>query len=387
MEHFKGSLASYGLQLLVPALFERTLTDGILRVERGGTVRRFYFREGALVASSSSDPTEHLSQVLVRLGVLAPARAAAAFEAAEALGQPFGAFLVERGFVEQPRLLEALEHKAREALFDSYGWQSGELEFTPGAPALARGVELRLPLGSLHRDAVARLREWRVFRALFPAPDTRFRVYRQFAVEGVGEEEERLLALAEAGAALDELLAAPAEGPLFCARRLVQLYRRGALTPRTDAGSRVGEAAALAELLALARRHLAAGRFESAVALAAQALERAPVPEAQALYREAEARLAASLAEELRALEGRLHFEPLPRSAPAQLTADDLYLFAKLRGGRSVTQTLRSAAMGELAASRALRRLMAAGLVRLAPEGAGPQARRRTDPYGIPALR
>jgi hypothetical protein len=226
-----------------------------------------------------------------------------------------------------------------------------------------------------------------VFRDVFPAPDTRFRVYRQFAVEGTSEQEERLLQLAEAGAALGELLAASPEGPLFSARRLLHLYRRGALTPLTDVGSRVGRAAELVELLALARRHLAAGRFESAVALAAQALEQAPVPEAHALHREAELRLTLSLADELLALEGRLYFEPLPRQAPAQLTADDLYLYSKLRGSRSLSQTLRAAPMGELAAARAIRRLMAAGFVRLAPEGAQASARRRTDPYGIPAVR
>ncbi len=387
MEHFKGSLANYRLQLMVPALCERNRVDGILRVERAGTLRRFYFRNGWLVAATSNQPAEHLCQVLVNLRLLEARRAAAAFEAAESLGMSLGTFLVEKHIVEPERLMEALEHKARESFFDCYGWESGELEFTPGSPALPSGAELRLALTALHRDAVARLREWRLFKELFPAPDTRFRVYRPYAGAGLTDDEERLLQLAEAGAALTELLAAAPEGPLCSARRLMQLYRRGALSPQTDAGSRVGEAVELAELLALARRHLSAGRHESAVALAAQVLERAPVPEAHALYREAEARLTLSLAEELKALDGRLSLEPLPRTAPLQLTADDLYLYSKLRGSRSLRQTLRAAPMGELGASRAVRRLMAAGLIRLAPEGAQAQRRRRTDPYGIPTVR
>src|SRR5215218_6549876 len=107
MEHFKGSLASYRLQLMVPALFERNRTDGILRVERAGIVRRFYFRGGLLVAESSNAPAEHLAQVLVHLRLLDAPSAAAAFEAAEAEGTTFGAFLLARRLLEPAQLVEA----------------------------------------------------------------------------------------------------------------------------------------------------------------------------------------------------------------------------------------------------------------------------------------
>ena len=48
---------------------------------------------------------------------------------------------------------------AREALFDCYAWESGEVEFTPGLPSFGRAVGLKLPLATLHRDAVSR-RSW-----------------------------------------------------------------------------------------------------------------------------------------------------------------------------------------------------------------------------------
>ncbi len=386
MERFKGNLASYRLQLLMPAFFEAPEVDGTLRVERAGVRRHFFFRHGLLVGESSSEPKEHLGQVLVHLRILDAARAAAAFAEAEAAGVPFGTFLVERGLVGRPRLLEALEHKAREALFDSYGWESGEVEFLPGLPPLGRAVELQLPLRSLHRDALARLREWKVFWDLFPGRETTFQVYREFAVESVSEVEERLLELAEGGATLGELLLATPEGVLHGARWVLHLYRRGALTPEKSEGRRVGLAAGLGDLLELARRLVETDRYEEAVAVAAQVLERAPVPEAHALYREAEVRLTVALAEEVLALDGRLYFEPLPRPIPSMLTADDLYLYSKLRGSRSVREALRSTAMGELGAYRALRRLMDAGIARVMPENEGPAKRSKTNPYGIPAV-
>lgn len=384
MEHFKGSLAHYRLQLVMPPLFASQEVEGTLRVERGAVQRHFFFRGGYLVGESSSEPTEHLGQVLVDLRILDAARAAAAFEAAENAGIPFGTFLVQRCYVELPRLIEALEYKAREAFFDCYGWESGEVEFIPGLPPLARAVGLKLPLGALHRDAVSRLREWQVFREAFPRPDITFRVYREFAVETVSEDEEALLERAERGATLAELLTS-GRGTLHTARWLLHLYRRGALSPERPQGD-VGESTDLTQLLAMARRHLEFGQYGHAVALAAQVLERGPVPEAHALYRDAEVRLTLALSDEICALDGRLVFEPIPRPTPPSLTADDLYLYSKLRGSRSIRETLSALAMGELAASRSVYRLMDAGLVNVLPNPGAPQPRRATHPYGIPAV-
>src|SRR6218665_887349 len=250
MERFKGNLASYGLSLLMPAFFDTLGVNGTLRVERAAVRRQFFLRDGHLVGESSSDPREHLGQVLARLRILDAARAATAFEASEAARVPLGTFLVERGLVERTRLVEAMEHKAREALFDCYGWQSGEVEFLPGLPPPGRGVGLPRPGG-----------------------------------EGVrgGGGAEQLLRLAEQGRTLGELLAASNEGAVHAARWVVRLYRRGALSPCKAPVPEAGAPPGLAELLAQARSLVEAGRYEEAVAVAAQALERAPIPEAHAL--------------------------------------------------------------------------------------------------------
>ncbi len=367
MESFKGSLANYRLEMVVPPLFTAQGVEGTLTVERGAVRRSFHVKDGFLVGESSTDPREHLAQVLVNLRILDAPRAAAAFEAAEGARVAYGTFLVQRCFVELPRLIEAMEHKAREALFDCYAWESGEVEFTPKPPPFTRAVGLKLSLETLHRDAVSRLREWGAFKEVFPRMDVTFQVFREFAVETYSSEEDVLLDLAAEGATLGELLASAKEAPLFAARWILHLYRRGALAPRQPRGPQLGESAELEELLGLVKRFLESGKYDHAVALAGQVLERGPVPEAHALYREAEVRLTLALSDELFALDGRLVFEPIPRPTPPDLTADDLYLYSKLRGSRSIRQALRTAAMGELAASRSVHRLMASGLLRLAP--------------------
>src|SRR5512140_1960335 len=340
MESFHVNLANYRLPFLMPAMFDGRLLGGTLRLERAAQVRTFAFRDGCLVAASSSDPAEHLTQVLADLKVLDAQRAVSAFEAAHAAKQPLGELLVERGFVDKARLLGVLEHKARESFFDCYTWEAGELSFSAEVPE-ARGVELELQVGPLHRDALASLREWKAFRAAFPDPGVTFDVFRQRMAASGSRAEEALLALAEEGAALGEMLASSRDGALSTARRIQNMYRRGALCPRQASGARMGASADPAELLRLARSAFDAKQFERAAELAALALDRAPIPEAHALYRRAEQQLALALAEKELVLEGRLAFATLPRPAPSQLTADDLYLYGKLKDAPSVRAALR----------------------------------------------
>jgi hypothetical protein len=381
MEHFKGSLTHYSMEVVIPALLSRK-AQGTLRVERGAVIRYFFFKGGFLVGEGSNTPSEHLGQVLVDLGLLDAPRAALAFEAAELAKIPVGAYLVHQQFVELPRMVEALEHKAREAFFDCYNWDTGEVEFTLQLPSLEKGVEMKLPLTSLHRDAVARRREWKVFRTIFPGMDTTFHVFREHAGR-FSEEELSLMKRAETGATLAELLACGKESRIFVARRLLHLYRRGVLAPHREQGPSHGESLQVEELLEAARSFMEAGKYDHALAVVEQVLERGPVPEAHALYREAEVKLTLALCDELFSMDGRLIFEPLPRPLPSSLTADDLYLYSKLRGSVTVRQALRTAAMGEAAAARSMHRMLAMGLIRIAPSLEGFEPKYKTDPYGF----
>lgn len=368
-DSFRGSLSAYRLKLLVPALFEGPKpTSGTLRLSRGPVERTFVLKESSVVAASSNEPGEHLAQVLADLGILDANRSAAAFAAAKASGTAFGAFLVDRGFLDRPRLLEALEHKAREAFFDCYGWESGEVEFSAEPPPPVRGAELRLRLGPLHRDALARVREWKEIREAFPRGEATFEVRAHHLPDRAGDEHRQLLLRALGGATFDELLRSGRDGKLCAARRLLHLYRVGALV-KANGEDASAEAPDVPHLLSLARAYLRDCDPQSAMRLATQVLEGAAVPEAHALYREAEAALSAQLERALDDYEGRLRFEPLPR-AGASLTADDLYFYSHLRTQRSVREGVKNAAMGELGAYRSLLRLIASGALTVGGRGA-----------------
>ncbi len=364
LEAFQVRLGNYRLAKLMPALCEGAHVSGTLMLERGRVKREFTFRDGDLVSAASSSPREHLSQVLTDLGILDAGGAASAFAAAEAAGRPFAQHLLRASLVPRERLLEALEHKARECLFDCYTWESGDLWFLPRRIPYF-GVEIRVSLLALHRDAMARLEEWNEFRVQLPDLSTTFEVKGDAAPKDAVPEVQALLAAAASGLSLQGLLEGSREATLVTARRLLELYRLGALLPRNEVPRTVkdGVEAELAE----ARRLLDSGDYERAVEVSLKALSRTSAPEAHELYRYAEAHLAGQLGRRVAALEGRLSFHPLPVPPPAELTSDDLYLYSKLKGAPSVVEAVRRAAAGELAAARSLFRLISCGVIAVSP--------------------
>jgi hypothetical protein len=158
LDVFRGSLAHFRLDLILPALFSGSPFSGRLRLERGPVQRTFFIEKGLLQAESSSVPNEHLTQVLANLSLVEASAGVEAFTHAEQRGVALGRVLIDRGHVSKERLLEVLSAKAKEALFDCYEWESGEFEFHKDDLRHEVGVELRLPLAALHQEAMERRR-------------------------------------------------------------------------------------------------------------------------------------------------------------------------------------------------------------------------------------
>jgi hypothetical protein len=156
LDVFRGSLAHYRLELILPALFQGSPWNGRLRLERGPVQRTFFIENGMLQAESSSVPSEHLTQVLANRSLVEASLGVAAFTFAEQRGVWVGRVLIERGHLTSEQLREVLASKARAALFECYEWESGDFEFKRDELLPQVGLLLRLPLIGLHREALER---------------------------------------------------------------------------------------------------------------------------------------------------------------------------------------------------------------------------------------
>lgn len=358
MEHFRGSLSSYRLPLLMPALFEVEPLSGELSVRRGARCRRFFVRDARVVAVASTDPKEHLTQALVERGLLELSRAAHAFEEARAKGEHVGQYLVEASVIAMNDLCAVLEQKAKDSLFDCYQWESGDVEWRTGALAPIQ-LGLSLELAGLHNEALGHLRAWNELSRELPPSDALLIPAERCEALAASQAEAELLSRIGCGVTAGELLS---EAPrrLELGRTLVGLLRRGAL--RVSAEGRPVRVS-IAELVDQARTSLEQGDYEAATATAERALEAAAVPEAEALYREAEHRLGRAANKLLRNLDGRVRLTNSDAASTVQLTATDASLYAALRRDERLQTALEAAGLSGVAGYRAVRRLLSAGLV------------------------
>jgi hypothetical protein len=364
MERFRGSLAKYPLSMLVPTLSRTGRSTGTLVLTRGAVRREFRLRMGTLVGVSSNVPREHLAQVLVDEGLLTLPQAASAFAVAYRARLPLGRYLVMDRLVSPVALTEALTRKAREAFFDCYEWRAGEVEVRPGPLPTEAGVDVCLELWPLHQTALDRRAEWHSFFGTFTSLDLTFQVARGALTLATSPEDELLLGWAADGRTLEELFELSPEGRLETARRLLALSRHGDLTPREREVTLVGhKGAALTKLIRRAWEHFHAGEFTRCRQIAHRALQQSDDPEAHALLKESELRLALSLCDALLGTGEDWVVEELPSPPPLGLTADDIYLHQTLRNAPRVRDALRTAAMGETAAYLCVSHLVEAGLL------------------------
>ena len=134
--------------------------SGHLHLAHGQEHRGLTLREGHIVQGRSDVPGEHLDDVLVRQGLLAPDQVAAAVTTVLAERRPLGAVLLDLHLLERERLEEAIGCHAREVLLAAIERPSGSASFEevgdlPGGGE--PGLVSRLPTGQILLEAARRL--------------------------------------------------------------------------------------------------------------------------------------------------------------------------------------------------------------------------------------
>ncbi len=130
---FSGRLSAFPpANLLQWASQERR--TGALVVRRTRGEKRVYFRDGAVVACLSSDPSEHYGQYLLLHGYLDEAAFLRALRHCDETGRRLGAALVELGLLDQRQVEESLHGRIVDAVCDLFLWPKGVFFFHAEPP-------------------------------------------------------------------------------------------------------------------------------------------------------------------------------------------------------------------------------------------------------------
>jgi outer membrane protein assembly factor BamB/cytochrome c-type biogenesis protein CcmH/NrfG len=213
---FRGNLASMSLADIFQNLAANG-QSGTLDVELGGKHRYVRFEDGLVADAAREYSGQGLRPVAGYLAgrcLLTDDQAEYAVRRSEDAGGNLVRTVPDLGYASEDQVKKIVIRYVEEEIYDLFTWESGEFEFTDGAPpeavfgpeAVSAGV--RLPTGGLVMEAARRIDEWGRIRKSLPSGKEVF-IAAEDAEEGNEELDavsRRVLSLADGTRDLDDLV-------------------------------------------------------------------------------------------------------------------------------------------------------------------------------------
>ena len=221
-----GDASGFPLSDLIAFLGQSRWT-GTLRVHSPGGERAVTLQEGEVRAASSEDPTDRLSEVLVRMGH------ASRSDVEEALRDNppsrVGRVLVERGLLQSHDLWACVSHQVSEIFQSIVLAREGAFTLVDQEPEDRMGPSLQLSTQSLLMDAIRKIDELQHFRQRIPHGQVY--VTRRRPSDGkLKPDEDRLLGLASGQRTVVELAQAAKLSEFDATKILFRLLEGGYAT-------------------------------------------------------------------------------------------------------------------------------------------------------------
>jgi hypothetical protein len=340
---FSGNLRTMEAPDLLQWLSERQKT-GALEIDNGKVHKRIFFRDGRIVGSASSDPMEYLSHLLLSHRAIGEAELAAILELQEEKGGLLGTLLVGEGKVTSEELLQMLQLKTEEAIFDLFSWVQGEFSFNDDETLPGDSSELSLNVTSLTLQGMRRLDEWERYRKAIPTTTCIPVVVGEIDDRDAPPRERAVLALVDDNRSIHEICLQTRSSEFFVCDvlfRQIQARRLKVVRPPespslpSDMLFTTGVTIFDSDtLLQVAKRHLDDGAYEPALRYyrAARSLE----PESEkvkALVEQAEARIVEGLREAgIRPQAVPRLARPFEKLAALRLTPEAAFILSRING-------------------------------------------------------
>lgn len=380
MKGLAGDFATMPLKDLVVYLGNRKAT-GTLHFESGQTRKYVSLAEGQVHNASSNDPREFLGQFLINMGHLSEDQFEKAYQTQKETKIFLGKILVMIGLVSEPVIQTALNLKFRETVLEAFNWSEGMFTFDPDErPTSMDGLEVKVDLLDIHREAEFRETAWLAIRMAFPTGNVRLTVDEARFPEPPrpGSLDDKLIRHIREGLTIDGIILALHASPFFLYQRLYALYRLEAVQisevvqgealsePDFDFETPLEQATPADALLHDARQSLEQGNLREAESLARRAHDQGPSPDTTQLLRQCEAALLGELRRELTE-QSRIPSLLLPpnKLRTLSLTAPERYLLSRIDGQRDVGAIVHVSPLQELDALKFFQNFLDAGLIQL----------------------
>lgn len=249
---------------------------GTLAFSHGKVVKGIYFEDGVIVGSSTNDPREYLGQVLIHYGKITEGQLQAAMEAQRTSGGGrLGQILVAQGVLQQADVVEVLEIRTLEIIYDLFLWKEAHFEFRTEDPLPADFTRVALDPTRVIMEGIYRADELGRYRSVIPSDRAIMELGAGWTSSlGIGKETRQLLDFLEKRMSVAEICYNMHASSFSVYAQLFDLVNKGLahvageLPESPEPISNMPELPeAATDLLLLARNELAHHKAETAISL------------------------------------------------------------------------------------------------------------------------
>ncbi|MDP3504630.1 MAG: DUF4388 domain-containing protein [Myxococcales bacterium] len=377
-----GDFETMSLKDLIVYLANR-LATGVLTLEREGVKKQVHLEGGRIINASSNLPREYLGQFLINMGHITEEQFNKAWQTQQETKVFLGRILVMIGLVKEDVVIAALATKFRETLHEACEWKGGVFDFVPELPKMpkmpADGLEVRVSLMDVYKEADFRAQAWEQIRTVFPSPRCTLEVKEELLelTPRKGSLDVKLLKGIESGRTLEELALGLHATDFFLYQRLYALHAMGAIVVRPPRAERevefaidvdlgLGDSPSPEQLLQNARAFFAQSNFRDAYSVARRSNLLVPTLDATLLLKQIESAWHPQLRADLMA-KRLVPSTAIPSEAlgSLNLSAPERYLLSRVDGKRELEAIVRVAPLREFEALTYFDRFRAQGWVQL----------------------
>ncbi|HKO59522.1 MAG TPA: DUF4388 domain-containing protein [Pyrinomonadaceae bacterium] len=301
----QGSLQTMSVPDLLQFLAVGRKT-GLLKFTHGKVVKGIYFEDGTIVGSSTNDPREYIGQMLIHYGKITEEQLQAAMEAQrqDAQSQPkseskrrLGQVLVDNGVLTREEVVEVLQIRTVDIIYDLFIWKAGTFEFSAAGPLPPDFTRVRVEPNRVIMEGVYRSDELARYQTLIPSERTIMELGSGWTSSiGLGKTTRQILYYLEKRMSVAEISYNMHSSPFEVYGQLYELVQKGLARvsgelPETSERLPLPETTAETpeQMVAVASRELDRGNSQKALSLIQAVLEQEPNNgAAQALLAKAE---------------------------------------------------------------------------------------------------
>jgi hypothetical protein len=141
---------------------------GTLSLKSGPLHKKVYFRDGAIIGSSSDDALEYLGQFMLSDGIITEQQLKDAFDLQAQTKVMLGRILVKKGLVSEGKVSEVLRLKAEETIYSLFLWADADFEFLENELPPGDQVLISIKVGDVLMEGLRRYDTSKKIRQALP---------------------------------------------------------------------------------------------------------------------------------------------------------------------------------------------------------------------------